>query len=50
MTAVAAHMMRQHRLVALAAILDLGRRYVMVAPAMALLGVRRSSLRDSHDS
>jgi hypothetical protein len=39
MATVGANVVRQHRLIALAAVLDLRRGYVMVAPPMALLGM-----------
>jgi hypothetical protein len=42
--------MRQHRLLAAGAVLDLHRLDVQVTAAFALAGVRGSSLGDSHDS
>jgi hypothetical protein len=42
--------MRQHRLVATAAVLNLQRLDVQVAPPFALPGVRCSSLWDCHES
>jgi hypothetical protein len=49
-SAIGADVMRQHRLLAAAAVLDLHRFDVQVTAAFALAGVRGSSLRNSHDS
>jgi hypothetical protein len=46
--AVGTDPVRQHRLVALAAVLNLNRFEVEVAPPFALPGVRDASLRNSH--
>jgi hypothetical protein len=47
--AIGADTVRQHRLIAVAAILDLERFDVMVAPPFALPGVRSASLWNCHE-
>jgi hypothetical protein len=49
-TAIRANPMRQDRLVALLAVLNLNRANGVVRPPMALLGTGRTSLGNSHDS
>src|SRR6185437_6740071 len=48
-TAVGANVVRQYRLLAACAILNLHRLEVQVTTSFALTGVRGSSLRNSHD-